>query len=106
MELKVDEWVVYRHESDPNGADFEYMLSGSRADLDHDDGCLKVRRRVRGVLEDPDKPVTTHGRRFRVPEWVLETEERESLLELIDQYTEHFLLHYDGYTLQWGKYVA
>ena len=106
MQVELDKWVVFGQESDPNGCDFEYLLTGPSAHFEHDEGCLKVRRRVSGVLRDSDRMFTTHGRRFKVPEWLFEGENRADLHTLLDQYTDYFMHGWEDFPLNWGEYTA
>jgi hypothetical protein len=95
-----DKWETYGHESDPNGADFQYLLSGPSAHAKHDNGSVKFRRRryELGV----DRMVTTHGKQWDVPEYILD--DPDELHTFLDQFSTGFMNNYTVYTLHWGNY--
>ena len=102
MDVEFDKWVVYGHDTDDGGGDFEYMISRPTAFSREDCGYVKFRRRTAEIVIE--RMVTTHGLRRVVYEYYFEEGREEELRSLIDSWGETFMKNYHLHHMEWGKY--
>lgn len=96
-----NEWLV--EDSNDDGSWFEYMLQAPNAFWNHDDGALKVRRRCTINTVHGEKAFSTHGKRYTVPESIIEGA-ASALTTYVDELVTSFRQNHESYPMNWGRY--